>query len=161
MNFTNALGASFAGRPGPVHLTIPSDVFSAQMPDSAVAHLQGAPSTITYVNPQSPGDPDLIRDAVKQLCDAERPCHYWSATERSYANAGPALAQFSGLTHIPIFSNMWSRGCIETQLDAYVGTTFGGETNGAFGCLAEVDLALVLGAGNRLSGRIWSSSCLL
>ena len=34
--FTNALGASFAGRPGPVHLTIPSDVFSAQMPDSAV-----------------------------------------------------------------------------------------------------------------------------
>ena len=33
-----------------------------------------------------------------------------SATETFYADAGDALAQFADLTHIPIFSNMWSRG---------------------------------------------------
>ena len=32
-------------------------------------------------------------------------------------------------------------------MNEYVGTTFGGETNGAFANLAEVDVALVLGAG--------------
>ena len=144
--FTNALGASFAGRPGPVHLTIPSDVFSAQMPDSALARLQGAPPTITHVNPQAAGDPDLIRDTVEQLCDAERPVII-VGNGAFYADAGDALAQFADLTHIPIFSNMWSRGCIETPLNEYVGTTFGGETNGAFANLAEVDVALVLGAG--------------
>ncbi len=144
--FTNALGASFAGRPGPVHLTIPSDVFSAEMPDSAATHLQKAPPTITHVNPQAPGDPDLICDAVEQLCDAEHPVII-VGNGAFYADAGGVLAQFADLTHIPIYSNMWSRGCIETPLDAYVGTTFGGETNGAFANLVEVDVALVLGAG--------------
>ena len=158
--FTNALGASFAGRPGPVHLTIPVNVFGAQMPEPGVARLQSSPPTITHVNPQAPGDPDLILDAVEQLRDAERPAII-VGNGAFYADAGHALAQFAGLTHIPIFSNMWSRGCIEMPLDEYVGTTFGGETNGAFASLAEVDLALVLGRGNRLSAGIWSSTYLL
>ncbi len=142
--FTNAIGASLSGRPGPVHLTIPVDVFAAQMPDLAVRRLHASPATIAQVNPQAPGDPDLIRDAVKQLADAKSPAII-VGNGPFYANAGSALAEFAGLTHIPIFSNMWSRGCINTAWDEYVGVT-SGEVNGACASLSESDVVLVLGA---------------
>jgi len=45
-----------------------------------------------------------------------------------------------------VLSNMWSRGCVETSYDAYVGTTFGGGTNGAYEALAVADVLLVVGA---------------
>ena len=144
--FTNALGLALSGRPGPVHLTIPVDVFTAQMPDSAIHRLHESPSPVAQVNPHAPGDPDLIRDAVRQLANAERPVII-VGNGAFYANAGQAIAKFAALTYIPIFSNMWSRGCIETALHEYVGATYGGETNGAFASLAEADVALVLGAG--------------
>ena len=139
--FTNALRAALSGRPGPVHLTIPSDVFEAEMADSTVH----APSAIAQVNPQSSGDSALVRDAVEQLADAERPTII-VGNGAFYADAGEALAEFAALTHIPIFSNIWSRGCIETPLHEYVGTTFSAPTNGASVGLAETDVVLVLGA---------------
>ena len=144
--FSNALGLSLSGRPGPVHLTIPVDVFTAQIPDSAVRRLHVPSPAIARVNPQAPGDSDLVRDAVKRLAEAERPAII-VGNGAFYADSGEVLTDFAALTHIPIFSNMWSRGCIETALPEYVGTTFGGQTNGAYPSLAESDVMLVLGAG--------------
>ena len=151
--FTNAFASALSGRPGPVHLTIPVDVFAASMPDSAVQRLETSvvrgglyPRTaIAQVNPQSPGDPDLVRDAVEQLANAERPAII-VGNGSFYANAGEALAQFAARTHIPVFSHIWSRGCIETPLHEYVGVTFGAATNGAYPSFAECDVVLVLGA---------------
>ena len=140
---TNALGAALSGCPGPAHLTIPSDVFGAQMPDLAVRRLQRVP--VAQVNPQSSGSLELVRDAIDNLADADRPAII-VGNGAFYADAGEALAEFVALTHIPIFSNMWSRGCIETALPEYVGTTFSGATNGAYAGLAETDVVLVLGA---------------
>jgi acetolactate synthase-1/2/3 large subunit len=142
---TNALSAALSGRPGPVHLTIPVDVLSAPTPEPAVRRLTESPGPIAQVNPRACGDPDLARDAVELLADAERPAMI-VGNGAFYADAGDALARFADLTGVPIFSHIWSRGCIETPSPQYVGTTFGGATNGAFGSLAEADVALLLGA---------------
>ena len=142
---TNALAAALSGQPGPAHLTIPVDVLGAKAPDPAVRQLRESPGPIAQVNQQSPGDADLIRDAVIQLADAKRPALI-VGNGAFYADAGQALAKFAAQTHIPIFSNIWSRGCVETALPEYVGVTFGAATNGAFPALATCDVVLVLGA---------------
>ena len=79
-----------SGRPGPVHLTIPSDVLSAAVNEADVPHVpvgtEGgnatAPTLLSAVpalhgtvpaSPLSLGDPGLIREAVDLLARAERP----------------------------------------------------------------------------------------
>ena len=137
---TNALAAALTGRPGPAHLTIPVNVLSAPMPEP-----QRQPSRLAEVTLRASGDRNGIQDAVRALSTAKRPAII-VGNGAFFSDAGNALAQFAHLTGIPIFSHIWSRGCIETPLPQYVGTTFGGATNGAFGSLAEADVVLVLGA---------------
>ena len=140
-----ALRLAVSGRPGPVHLTIPVNVLNAAMPDSAVRQLQMSTLSIDQVNPKSSGDQDLVREAVEQLATADRPAII-VGNGIFYANAWQSLAEFAEETNIPIFSSMWSRGAIEKPIPEYVGTTFSGPTNGAYSCLAETDVVLVLGA---------------
>jgi acetolactate synthase-1/2/3 large subunit len=140
-----AVGAAISGRPGPAHLTIPEDVFSAAMPTPSVGSLPDADPPPARVEQRSPADEGLVRDAVKTLAEAKRPLLI-VGNGAAYANAGDVLRAFVARTHVPILSNMWSRGCVETRWDEYVGTTFSGGTNGAYEALAAADVLLVVGA---------------
>mgnify|MGYP001401124364 FL=1 len=139
-----ALRLAVSGRPGPVHLTVPVDVLSAMMPDSAVCQFEMSSSSVDQVNPVSTGDQDLIYSAVENLATADRPAMV-VGNGAFYANAWQPLAEFAKKTSVPIFSSMWSRGAIEKPIPEYVGTTFSGPTNGAYACLSETDVVLLLG----------------
>jgi len=138
-----ALTTAVSGRPGPVHLTIPHDVLSAELDE---AQLRPQPVGLLQARPQAMGDPALVRQAVDLLAGASRPMMI-VGSGAFYARAWDALRAFAAATDIPILSHIWDRGCIEEAIPQYVGVTRGGHvTNSALPKLAEADVVLVVGA---------------
>jgi acetolactate synthase-1/2/3 large subunit len=138
-----ALATAVSGRPGPVHLTIPHDVFSAEVDESG---LGPQPIGLLLARPAALGDAELVSRAVELLAAAARPVML-VGSGAFYAHAWDALREFAAVTDIPIFSHIWDRGCIEQVIPQYVGVTRGGHfTNSALPRLAEADVVLVVGA---------------
>jgi acetolactate synthase-1/2/3 large subunit len=135
-----AIGAALAGRPGPAHLTVPLDVWTAPAADTTRA----LPNTPARVVSRAVPDRDGVRAAVEALADARAPVLI-AGSGAFYAGAGEALHDFAALTDIPVFSQMWDRGCIRDRWPQYVGVT-SGEVNGAYAMLARADVVLTLGA---------------
>jgi acetolactate synthase-1/2/3 large subunit len=141
-NETNkALSAAVTGRPGPVHLTIPADVLSARVDESRLLRDK---YPIAEVVQRSPGDSDLVREAVELLASAKRP-FVIIGSGTFYAQAGDALRKFAQLTNIPIMSHIWDRACVDTVIPQYFGIT-NDELSGAYSEISEADVILILGA---------------
>ena len=136
-----ALAAAVTGRPGPVHLTIPVDVFSAEINEDRLLRQDLPPAEVIQ---QCPGDADLARDAVEMLAAAERP-FVVVGSGVFYAQAWNELAEFAKLTNIPIVSHIWDRCCIEEAIPQYMGIT-NTELNRAMPMLSQADAILVVGA---------------
>lgn len=145
---SSALSLAVSGRPGPVHLTIPVDVFEAEVDENAARGLSSAP---LRVNPRCPGDPALVREAVAMLTAAKRPFMVVGGGA-FYARAWEPLAEFAHLTDVPIVSHIWDRCCIERPIPQYLGVT-NDELNHAMAMLSRADLVLVVGA--RIDYRLW------
>jgi len=141
-NETNtALETAISGRPGAVHLTIPVDVFSAQIDKSK---LIAGNKKSAQVEQNLSGDIELVHDAAKMLAEAKKP-FIIVGSGAFYSNAGSALTEFASLTNIPILSHIWDRGCVEQVIPQYFGIT-NQELNGAYPKLSEADVVLTLGA---------------
>jgi acetolactate synthase-1/2/3 large subunit len=136
-----ALSAAMTARPGPVHLTVPVNVLSAQLDEGQLVRQDDAPLRVRL---PGPGDPDLVCEAAAALAAAERPMIV-VGSGAYYADAWEPLAQLASATDIPILSHIWDRGCIERAIPQYVGVT-NDELNGAMSMLPEADLLLVVGA---------------
>ncbi|MBN1641982.1 MAG: thiamine pyrophosphate-binding protein [Anaerolineae bacterium] len=136
-----ALAAAVTSRPGPVHLTIPVDVLCADM-GGEVGYREAAPSI--QVQENGPGQPALVEEAAKMLCEAERPMIV-VGSGAFYARAWDALATLAAMTDAPILSHIWDRGCIEQAIPQYVGVT-NDELNGAMAAMPDADLLLFVGA---------------
>lgn len=136
-----ALAAAVTGRPGPVHLTIPGDVLSAPMDEQRAKQRDRSPIQVVC---RAPGDRDLVKDAVALLAKAKRP-FLVVGSGVFYANAARELAQFAGLTDIPIVSHIWDRCCVEQTLPQYVGVT-NAELNRSMEMAARADVVMLLGA---------------
>src|SRR5207248_8162339 len=93
-----------AGRGGPVFLDVPLDVQFDAPGDAAPA-----PLARTAAKPQ--GDPDLVKDAVRLLRDAERPLVFAGAGVR-WSNAHDALRELARALKVPVFLNSLGRGCL-------------------------------------------------
>ncbi len=136
-----AINAATSGRPGPVHLTIPVDVLNTPVDPKKLGKRLRNPAAVVQ---HAPGDPDLVRDAVKLLAKAKRPAIF-VGSGAFYAGAAKELEALAKLTDIPIVSQLWDRGCIEKPLPQYLGVSTA-ELNTAFPTACKCDVALVLGA---------------
>ena len=136
-----ALAQTVTGRPGPAHLTIPVDVFQAEIDDSQTLR-QDLP--LVEVVPQGTGDEGLVSEAAALLASAERP-FVVVGSGMFYARGWDALAEFAAATDIPIVSHIWDRGCVEEAIPQYVGVT-NDELNCAMSMLAQADAVLFAGA---------------
>jgi acetolactate synthase-1/2/3 large subunit len=143
-----ALSAAVMGRPGPVHLTIPVDVFTAEVDESAL--LSQGLGTI-QVQSSCPGDRELTHEAARMLVEAQSPLMVVGSGV-FYAGAWDALSEFAAQTDVPILSHIWDRGCIEQAIPQYVGVT-NDELNGAMSMVSQADLIMVVGA--RIDYRLW------
>jgi acetolactate synthase-1/2/3 large subunit len=135
-----AISLTVTGRPGPVHLTIPADVFNATVNENNLRQAL-PPAEVVY---NCPGDGDLIKDAVKVLSSAKKPFMV-VGSGLFYSKAWESLAEFAKLTDIPIVSHIWDRGCVEQVIPQYMGVT-NSELNFAMQKFTEADAVLVAGA---------------
>jgi acetolactate synthase-1/2/3 large subunit len=141
-----AVTQALTSRPGPAHLTIPEDVFRAEV---AVPPAP-TPAPAVRVAPSGRAPVADIRAAAEMLAEAERP-FLIVGSGAFYAGAWPALRTLAEVTGIPIVSHIWDRGCIEERIPQYVGVT-NDELNGAMAMLAQADVVLTVGA--RLDYRV-------
>jgi acetolactate synthase-1/2/3 large subunit len=135
-----AIAAAVAGRPGPAHLTVPLDVWNAP----AAEPPRAAAPRPAVAAPRAAADPTAVRTIAAALAEARTPVIV-AGSGTFYAQAGPALREFAALTGIPVFSNLWDRGCVDSPWPQYVGVT-SGEVNGAYAMLPRADVVLTLGA---------------
>ena len=135
-----AISLTVTGRPGPVHLTIPADIFNATVNENNLRQTL-PPAEVVY---NCPGDNALIKDAVKILASAKKPFMVVGSGV-FYSQAWEALSEFAKLTDIPIVSHIWDRGCIEEAIPQYMGVT-NSELNYAMQKFSEADAVLVVGA---------------
>jgi acetolactate synthase-1/2/3 large subunit len=136
-----ALSAAMTARPGPVHLTVPVDVLTAEVDEGKLLRQEGSPLQVRL---PGPGDAGLVREAAAALAAAERPVLV-IGSGAFYADAWGALAQLATMIDLPVVSHIWDRGCIEEPIPQYVGVT-NDELNGAMSMLPRVDLLFVVGA---------------
>jgi acetolactate synthase-1/2/3 large subunit len=96
---------AMSGRKGPAFLDIPLDVqFNVAPSGTPVPR-----GSRTEARPF--GDPDLVKDAVRLLRDAERPMVIAGSGVR-WSNAHEALSELAHALKAPVFLNSLARGCL-------------------------------------------------
>lgn len=132
-----AFSEAVSGRPGPVHLTIPVDLFSAKtanvIPD------------VGSLPPANPGpSPDDVDKAVELLRNAERPLIiagsgvWWSGAEAE-------LLEFAERTNIPVSTITLGRGTFPDDHRLSLGYADPSLNRAAARAFADADVILVLG----------------
>ena len=128
-----ALSLAAAPRPGPVHLTFPMDVQTAEVRSGDKARGRG-------------GDPAAGRageSPVPELPQAERPLLV-AGSGVYYARQGEALAAFCERCAVPVVTPIWDRGSIDRPIPQFMGVI--GAATGGPRLLADADLILMCGA---------------
>ena len=141
-----AFAAATSGRPGPVHLTLPLDVQTA---DVDLTRMVRSPKRSVAVSLNAPGDPRLIAEATNWLGEAERPLLI-AGSGVFYAEGEAALAEFVESHAIPVVTPIWDRGAIPKPLKEFLGVL--GAPTGEPVLLPEADLVIL--AGVRFDYRI-------
>lgn len=135
-----ACARATAGRPGPVHLTVPADVLQAQV--EAPANREGAPVS-GAVRPLAAADPGLIEKAATLLARAERPLIV-AGSGCYYAGAEEALDAFASTMQIPVVVPIWDLGTVPHPAPHFLGVL--GAFTGGPRLLPDADLLLLVGA---------------
>jgi thiamine pyrophosphate-dependent acetolactate synthase large subunit-like protein len=135
-----AVRTAYAGRRGPVHLTIPMDVQEQEV----------AEDEVTFFSPHEYraeehtfASPKLIQRAVELLHQAQRP-FIIAGGPAGYAASGDALRRFIELTQLPLFTEDLARGLVGDDHPLCLGF-FERGLNRAARLLREADVVLLLG----------------
>jgi thiamine pyrophosphate-dependent acetolactate synthase large subunit-like protein len=135
-----AVRTAYAGRRGPVHLTIPMDVQEQEVSEDEVTFF---PPSEYRAEEHTLANPKLIQQAVELLHQAERP-FIIAGGPTSYAASGAILQRFIELTHMPLFTEEVARGLVSDDHPLCLGF-FERGLNRAAGLLREADVVVLLG----------------
>ncbi len=135
-----ACARATAGRPGPVHLTVPSNVLMAE-----TAPPISRPATLAAgeARPRAAADPACIAEAAALLARAERPLIV-AGSGVFYARAQAALDAFARAWGIPVVVPIWDQGVVSRPSEQFLGV-LGGFAGGPR-LLPDADLVLLVGA---------------
>ena len=135
-----AIGRALAGRPGPVHLTIPTDVLMAEATPTTYPRLTEAAGV---AQPRAAGDPALVSEAARMLSQARRPVLV-QGSGAFYARAADALDRLAGTMQIPVIVPIWDRGVVEKPAPYFLGVV--GAASGGPSLLPDADAVLIVGS---------------
>lgn len=135
-----AVRTAYAGRRGPVHLTIPMDVQEQEVSEDDVTFF---PPSEYRAEEHALASARLIQQAVELLHQAQRP-FVIAGGPASYAQSGEVLQRFIELTHLPLFTEEVARGLISDGHPLCLGF-FERGLNRAAGRLRDADVVLMLG----------------
>ena len=134
-----AIAAATSGRPGPVHLTIPVDVFKEKVEDSLEEPIGMNPNTQTIGR----AEPEAIRRLLELISEAERPLIV-GGSGLFYAGAQKPLVEFSEAAGVPMVTPIWDRGAVDEPHPNFLGVV--GAVSGETRLLADADLVILAGA---------------
>src|ERR1035437_1608861 len=139
------------GRPGPVHLDVPLNLFMEPVDEAAAAREANWP-TLEWKRPA--GDPAAIAQAAKLLLEAERPVIVVAhGVELSTAEA--ALVAFAEAFSIPVATTPFGKGTFDAKHPLHLGAT---GRNGPLMCNAACRNAdVIMALGTRFDDRATSS----
>lgn len=135
-----AIARATAGRPGPVHLTVPADVLAAEVPDSLA---DGIPTSQAQARPHAAADSVAVVEVAEMLARSERPVVV-AGSGAFYAGAAAELAALAERLALPVVVPIWDRGAVNAAGDWFLGVV--GAASGRPRLLPDADLVLVLGA---------------
>ena len=137
--FVRAFRTALAGRRGPIHLTIPVDVQSAEVDESQV-HFD--PPEVYRRSGQTMGDPTLVKEAIELLQSAQRPM-VLAGNATDSVNQDD-LQRFLEITQLPLFTEEIARGLVP-DTHPYCFGFADGRVNLVSRRLDEADVVLLLG----------------
>lgn len=121
--------------PGPVHLTFPMDIQTAEVSAEALVRPNCRPCTRVHG-----GDPEA---AAYALACASRPLII-AGSGVYYAGESEALAEFCERFAIPFQIPIWDRGCADRPAESFMGVI--GAATGGPRLLADADCLVMAGA---------------
>ena len=138
-----ALRVATSGRPGPVVLEIPEDVFADAASGEAVRPDWG-PEAFAYPRFRSAPPPDALAQAAELIANAERPL-ILAGGGVTFSDASEAVRALAEAQQIPVATTISGKGTLDEQsaLAAGVAGSFGTVRGNA--ALQAADLVLVLG----------------
>lgn len=107
-----------SGRPGPVLVDVPMDVFSAEVDVETFDRVIG--NTRSLAKPTI--DEAVAEQIVQNLLDAERPVLYVGGGIVA-ADAAPELAEFAGLLSLPVAHSLMGKGAVPDDSPLVLGMT--------------------------------------
>jgi acetolactate synthase-1/2/3 large subunit len=142
---TEAFAVASSGRPGPVLVDIPKDIFLAEtMPDwKALDAIQGESF--------EPASGDEIKEAIAMIREAERPIILAGGGVRM-SGAEAELVAFAEKTQIPVANTLMGLGTIDRSNPLSLGMI--GMHGHKHGNLAVTQSDLILAIGTRFSNRV-------
>jgi acetolactate synthase I/II/III large subunit len=126
-----------AGRPGPVNLDVPLNVFVEE------AEVEPPPVSARFRN-GTPGDPEALSRALGMLLAAERPVIV-AGQGVLLAEAAPELAHFAQRTGIPVVTSPNGKGAIDDRHALAFGAIGRNGTYAANEATRHADVILALG----------------
>ena len=99
---------SLSGRPGPVVLDIPADVFGQQCPDGSV-DCSGDPQAARLPSSRAHPDPEAVAAAARVLADAQRPVII-AGGGVAISDAAAALAAAASASQVPVGTTIAGKG---------------------------------------------------
>jgi acetolactate synthase I/II/III large subunit len=133
-----ALRIAHAGRPGPVHLTIPMDVLRARVSGEKKAGSEPAAPSL-----RAAADPGAVAEAAGFLRRAKRP-FLVAGSGAFYAGASAEVAGLARVLKAPVAVPVWDRGTVEEPIPEFVGVI--GSASGEPRILPDADLVVLAGA---------------
>ena len=128
------------GRPGPVLVSVPMDIFSAEI-DTALFERR-APNALTYAKPGL--DEAAAEKIVRMIIDAKRPVIY-AGGGVLLADAAQELAQFAERLGIPVAHSLMGKGVLPDDHPFLLGMTGFWGTQYINDSTRDADVLLALG----------------
>jgi acetolactate synthase I/II/III large subunit len=126
-----------SGRPGPVNLDVPLNVFVEE------AEVTPPQASVRAIN-SAPGNPQALTTALEMLLAAERPVII-AGQGVLLAEAAPALQAFAELTSIPVVTSPNGKGSINERHALALGSIGRNGTYAANDATKNADVILALG----------------
>ncbi len=135
-----AVRTAYAGRRGPVHLTIPLDVQEQKVPEDDVAFYPASPN---HAQGKVQAGEEQISRAIQLLQQAQKPLII-AAAAAGYSDDGSWLQRFIETTRIPLMTADQARGLVSDEHPYCLGF-FDTALNWAAKLVGEADVVVLLG----------------
>ena len=132
-----AFGLLRTGRPGPVNIDVPLDVFQEET-------TLAVPDPDPLVYQRSPGDPEGLRNALQRLLEAQRPV-ILCGQGVLLSEATDELLEFVRVMRIPVVTSPNGKGAIDETHDLALGPIGRNGTYAANEATKNADVMLALG----------------